>query len=247
MAPVSVEGWLRKFNSRATAERYGAYERQELPRLQAREIGDLASRSGIHPDILGPCRRAAARLNWVLMFRPIKVAAMHHVGEFTKLPKPMEIKAKADFETGLVKLTNQADFEQALTDGRIDPEYARRNGLTLDRENFLINAKGQKFFSDMDLYEVLNGTSGRQVHLGAGESATQGLGNRRELDTLINLLRPMGTDFALIQHGPERQWIKHDHTKPNSEPVTAFCPDGTVLVLAPHEVDDFIRQVGANC
>jgi hypothetical protein len=243
---VTPAEWAERFARRHGFERYGAYEQQELPRLDVPQIAQLANQSGIHPDVLGPCRRAAARLNWIIMFRPVKPSAMFHVGDFDKLPKPMPIKAKADPQTGLVKLQGEKDFQQSLKDGRIDPSYAEKQGLKLTAEGFLVNNKGQRFFSDMDLYEVLDGDTGRQVRLGSGASATQGLSNRRELDILINILRRLGTDFALIQHGPERQWIKHDRSQPNTEPITAFCPDGEILIIPPHAVERFMQTVASR-
>jgi hypothetical protein len=238
--------WSEKFARRHGFERHGAYEQQDLPRLDVRQVAQLANQSGIHPDVLGPCRRAAARLNWIIMFRPIKRSAMFYVGDFDKLPKPVAIKAKADSKTGLVVLQGEKDFQQSLHDGRIDPSYAKKYGLKLDSEGFLVNNKGQRFFSDMDLYEVLDGDTGRQVRLGSGALAMQGIRNRRELDILINILRPLGTDFALIQHGPERQWIKHDRSQPNTEPITAFCPDGEILIVEPQAVERFIQVIASR-
>ena len=55
--------WANKFAQRRGFDRYGAYEQKELPKLDVAQIGLLADQSGIHPDVLGPCRRAAARLN----------------------------------------------------------------------------------------------------------------------------------------------------------------------------------------
>ena len=219
---------------------------EEVPKMPLDQIGRLSAAAGIHPDVFGPCRRAAHKLNWFIMFRPIKPTAMFHVGDFDKLPKPMAVKAKADKETGMVKLKDQQDFEAALKDGRLDPIYAEKNGLKLDRENFLVNQKGQRFFSDMDLYEVLHGTTGRQVRLGSGESETQGLANRRDLDMLINILRPLGTDFGLVQHGPERQWVKHDHDAENHEPITVFCPSGEVLLIDACAAKSFVSKLSMD-
>jgi hypothetical protein len=246
--PITPAEWADKFARRRGFDRYGAYEQKELQQLDVQGIGALANKSGIHPDVLGPCRRAAARLNWIIMFRPIKRSAMFHVGEFDKLPKPMAVKVKADPQTGLVRLQGEKDFQQVLKneDEGIDPVYAEKNGLKLDAQGFLVNNKGQRFFSDMDLYEVLDGDTGRQVRLGSGASAMQGLKNRRELDILINILRPLGTDFALVQHGPQRQWVEHDPSQPNKEPITAFCPDGEILIIEPHEVGHFIQTVASR-
>ncbi len=252
---ISAREWTRRFAARPPLERAGAYEIRGLPRLPLKDIAALSKKSGVHPDVLGPCRRAAAKLNWFIMVRPIKASAMFHVGDFNKLPKPMAIKAKCHPSTGMVMLKNEADFKRALSDGRIDPGYARVNGLHIAPKptfiqgrplHFLFNKKGQRFFSDMDLYEVLNGTTGRQVQLGRGGTPTQGIKNRRELDILINTMRGLGTDFGLVQHGPDRQWVKHDHSKPNTESVTVFCPDGKVFILSHNEVIPFIQAIGQS-
>lgn len=251
---TSTQEWLRRFNESKISENYGARDVKNLERLSLSQIGGLASQSGIHPDVLGPLRRAAAKLNWVVMVRPIKTAAMCLVGEFGKLPKPMEVKAKCNAETGMVMLEGPEDLQLALTDGRIDQTYARVNGLRLSEgsENiqgkqlcYLENTHGQRYFSDMDLYEVLDATSGDQVRLGSGcpTLPNEGAEGRAALDEMINILRELGTDFALIQHGPERQWIKHDHAAPQEEAVTAFCPDGTVLIVQPHEIAGFIASI----
>lgn len=250
---VSPQEWARRFSARRGVARAGAYDVTDLPKLELDEIANLSRSSGIHPDVLGPCRRAASKLNWIIMVRPIKTSAMFHVGDFDKLPKPMEVKAKCNAKTGMVMLKDEADFQKALSDGRINPAYAKANGLHLSVEPtmvqgrklyYLVNKRGQRFFSDMDLFEVLNGTTGRQIQLGRGLSPTQGMANRRELDILINIMRRLGTDFALVQHGPERQWVKHDPTQSSSEPVTVFCPDGNVFILPPAQIDEFIQQVG---
>ena len=71
-------------------------------------------------------------------------------------------------------------------------------------------------------------STGRQVILGTGapDKPFSGVNWRRELDILINIMRPLGTDFALIDHGPQRQWVKHDDTVTWHEPLSVFCPDG---------------------
>ena len=134
-----------------------------------------------------------------------------------------------------------------------EPSYAKANGLGIEPRStivqgrplhFLVNNKGQRFFSDMDLYEILDGATGRQVTLGSGLSPTQGIKNRRELDILINIVRRLGTDFALIQHGPERQWVRHDYASSPTESITVFCPDGSVFILPPHQINAFIHAAG---
>ena len=232
---------LRKKSAQPPYQRYGAYG-VELPRLSLSEISALSKAAGIHPDVLGPCRRGAAKLNWYLMFRPIKTSAMFHVGDFDKLPKPEEIKTKVDAKSGMIRFHNEQEFKADLATGDIDRDYAKKHGLKLDAQGFLVNNKGQRFFSDMDLYDVLHGDTGRQVRLGSGGSKQQGIKNRRALDTLINIMRPLGTGFALIQHGPDRQWDKHE---PRNEPITAFCPDGNVFVLQDDvEVHMFVNAIG---
>jgi hypothetical protein len=222
--------WFWHFSRRDEHQwtrRYGAYD-IELPRLAVNEIATLSLASGIHPDVLGPCRRAAAKLNWYLLFRPIKTAAAFHVGDFDKLPKPVEIKTKADAESGMIRFNSAKGLEAAVACGDIDGAYAAKHGLWVDAEGFLRNNKGQRYFSDMDLYDVLDGDTGRQIPFGDGASPTGGVKNRRELDILINALRPLGTSFALIQHGPDRQWVRHSE---RNEHITAFCPNGNVFVL----------------
>ena len=56
---------------------------------------------------------------------------------------------------------------------------------------------------------------------------------------MINILRHMGTDYALIDHGPQRQWVKHNHDTFWIEPLTVFFPDGLVFVLEPMEIEGF--------
>ena len=166
----------------------------------------------------------------------------------------MEVKAKCNAETGMVMLEGPDDYQQALQDGRIDQAYAKVNGLRLSEASekihgkqlfYLENKNGQRFFSDMDLYEVLDAKSGEQVRLGSGSPTdpSEGAEGRAALDEMINILRGLGTDFALIQHGPERQCIKHDHQAVQVEPVTAFCPDGEVLIVQPQEIAGLIAGI----
>ena len=114
------------------------------------------------------------RLNWIIMFRPVKPSAMFHVGDFDKLPKPMAIKAKADPQTGLVKLQGEKDFQQSLKDAASMRAMRKSRGLKLTAEGSLVNNKGQRFFSDMDLYEVLDGGNG-PVRLGSAPQPRKGL------------------------------------------------------------------------
>jgi hypothetical protein len=250
---VSPQEWARRFRTRRSFERHGSHE-VDLPRLSLDRVRDLMNRSGIHEGVLGPLRRAATLLDWIIFVRPVKVSAMFHCGDFDKLPKPMGIKAKCNPVTGMVMFEGPDDFERALSDGRIDPGYARVHGLALGESpvpvpgasrplHYLVNGRGQRYYSDMDLYDVLEGTTGRPVILGTGGTPHSGVKNRRELDILINILRPLGTDFALIDHGPQRQWVKHDHHNPWPEPIAVFCPGGEVFVLPPGEVDSFIAQL----
>jgi hypothetical protein len=252
---VSAREWARRFAERRRFARHGSHD-VDLPGLSAGETADLMSSTGIHEGVLGPLRRAAHKLNWFVFVRPVKVSAMFHCGDFDKLPKPMGIKAKCHPVTGMVMLEGDEDFRRALSDGRIDPGYASIHGLHLDPTpvavpgsarplHYLVNRRGQRYYSDMDLYEVLDADTGRRVVLGTGDPSRphSGVNRRRELDILINVLRPLGTDFALIDHGPQRQWVKHDHGTPWSEPITVFCPDGSVFVLPPGEVDSFIGQL----
>ena len=230
----SVRGWRRAYDGPKRQDRFGAYGVDLEVRLSLAQIAGVARQCGIHPDVLGPCRRAAAQLDWILMVRPIKLAAMEYAGEYAKLPKPEAIKVKADPNTGLIRYVDptpqrrQQRFEQDKRSGAIDSGYAKEQGLRLDDEGYLVNAKRQKYYSDMDLYEVLRGSDGGAVRLGSGVSATEGRADRRKLDLLINILHDRGCDFALIQHGPDRQWVKH---QPRNERITAFTPDGEVYLL----------------
>ena len=247
--------WARRFKDRKGFARQGVHD-VDVPRLSLDETSGLMRRTGIHEGVLGPLRRAAVKLNWIIFVRPVKVSAMFHCGDFDKLPKPMAIKAKCHPSTGMVMFEDEADFRLALTDRRIEPTYAIANGLDIDPTptrvpghphalHYLVNKKGQRYFSDMDLYEVLNGATGRQVILGTGQEGMpfSGINWRRELDILINIMRPLGVDFALIDHGPQRQWVKHNHKVQWHEPLSVFCPDGAVLVLQPPNIDGFIRSV----
>lgn len=248
---VSPAEWARRFKVRKGFARHGARD-VDIPRLTLDETKDLMNLTGIHEGVLGPLRRAAVKLDWIIIVRPVKISAMFHCGDFDKLPKPMAIKAKCHPETGMVMFKDQADFDLALTDQRIEPGYAEMYGLHIDPTpttvpgeptplHYLVNKKGQRYYSDMDLYDVLDGTTGRQVILGTGapDKPFSGINWRRELDILINILRPMGTDYALIDHGPQRQWVKHDDTVQWLESLTVFFPDGLVFILEPREIDGF--------
>ncbi len=241
--------WLKRFKDSTT----DSPAPRDLPRLAISQISGLAAQSGIHPDVLGPVRRAAARLNWLIMVRPIKLAAMCRVGEYNKLPKPMAIKAKCHPVTGMVMFENQAALEASINCNDIQRSYASVNGLKLSEEtkdinlkklHFLENARGQRFFSDMDLYEVLDAGTGEPVTLGSGNANRphEGADARTELDGLINILRDHGADFKLIQHGPQRQWEKHQIGTSSQEDIATFCPDGAVLVITSFLVEPFITQ-----
>jgi hypothetical protein len=239
--------WLKRFKD----SKGDTHDANKLPRLPLKEISSLATESGVHPDVLGPCRRAAAKLNWLIMVRPIKVAAMCLVGEYSKLPKPMAIKAKCNKVTGMVMFKDQAALDASINCNDIQRSYATVNGLRLAEKPkeiqlknlyYLVNNKGQCFFSDMDLYEVLDSRTGEQITLGSGnvKLPNEGAGERAELDTLINILRDRGTDFNLIQHGPQRQWEKHEVGTPSEEAITTFCPDGEVFIIQGGLAEPFI-------
>jgi hypothetical protein len=241
--------WLKRFRD----SKGDTHAAKKLPRLPLKEISGLATQSGVHPDVLGPCRRAAASLKWLVMVRPIKVAAMCLVGEYNKLPKPMAIKAKCNKITGMVMFENEAALEAFINCNDIQRSYATVNGLRLAEKPkelrlknlyYLVNDKGQCFFSDMDLYEVLDSRTGDQITLGSGnvKLPNEGAGGRAELDKLINILKDRGTDFNLIQHGPQRQWEKHVIGTPSEEAIATFCPDGEVLIIPGGQVEPFIAQ-----
>lgn len=252
---ISPMEWARRFGARKGFPRHGAHE-VDVTRLTLSETSAWMNKTGIHEGVLGPLRRAAIKLNWIIIVRPVKVSAMFHCADFDKLPKPMGIKAKCHPATGMVMFKDEADFQRAIVHGKINYGYAKVHGLRLDSTpvsvpgeptplRFLVNKKGQRYYSDMDLYDVLDGSTGRQVILGTGaeNKPYSGVNWRRELDILINIMRPLGTDFALIDHGPQRQWVKHDHRTPWHEPLSVFSPEGFVFVLQPGEIKGFIRSV----
>jgi hypothetical protein len=213
-----------------------------VPPMSLGQLSDYARRSGIHPDHLGPCRRAAAQLKWVILFRTIKQSAMDHAGDFDKLPKPMEIKVKCDPDTGMVMFKTRAEMELAIARGDIDSHYAKREGLTVDKFHFLVNKKGLRFYSDMDLFDVYDAETGEQIDLGDGRNENADHAQQRmRLDRLINVCHSLGAANVQIQHGAERQWYKHN---PRDEQVTAFTPNGNIYVLSDlQEIEDFLEKV----
>jgi hypothetical protein len=241
--------WLKQFkNSKADSR-----APRKVPQLVISQISGLATQSGIHPDVLGPVRRAAAKLNWLIMVRPIKAAAMCLVGEYNKLPKPIAIKAKCHPVTGMVMFEDATALEASINCNDIQRNYATVNGLKLSegikeinlkKLRFLENDRGQRFFSDMDLYEVIDAGTGEPVTLGSGNVnlPNEGAAARGELDSLINVLRDHGADFNLIQHGPQRQWEKHQIGTSSQEDIATFCPDGEVLMITSFLVEPFITQ-----
>ena len=155
---VSATEWIRRFRARTGFARHGSRQ-VDVPSLSLDQTSALMRGTGIHEGVLGPLRRAASKLNWIIMVRPVKVSAMFHCADFNKLPKPMAIKAKCHPATGMVMLENEADCKRALGDGRIEPGYAKMNGLALDPKPiavpgevkplyYLVNNKGQRYYSD---------------------------------------------------------------------------------------------------
>ncbi|MDA2928267.1 hypothetical protein MYX78_13745, partial [Acidobacteria bacterium AH-259-G07] len=194
-----------------------------------------------------PCRRAAAKSNWVIMVRsgetdqPPKMSLMDHASDFDKVPKPSGIKKKVDRQTGMIRYDNEQQFKEDLKRDKQFREYAEKHGLKLDSRGFLINQDGQRFYSDLDLYDVFDAATGQQVRLGSGRTQEEGLEYRSKLDQLINIMYDLGIDYALIQHGADRQWVKH---KPKEERITVFLPDGRVQILPDYAaVSEYIARV----
>jgi hypothetical protein len=210
--------------------------------------------SGIHADTLGAVYRAAAELGWVLMFRGLRDMAKEHAGEYSVLPKPMEIKIKCDQESGLVCCT-EAELADAIDHGKVVRTYAETQKLKVARtavrckdgqtreKNLLVNAQGQGFYSDMDLFAVLDLWNGERIMMGTGEAKDEAIGsaNRTKLDQLINILTPLGAQYDLIQHGSEYDWPGH---KPADETIAAFVPFGPMLVInSEKEAVEFMLEI----
>jgi hypothetical protein len=222
---------------------YGAYDVRLPYRLSLTEIAALARHTGIHPDVLGPCRRTAAKLGWVLMFRAIKPAAMEYVGQYNMLPKPPALKVKCHEQLGVIAYSGpdkEAQYQNDVRAGKIDGVYNQRQGLHLDMDGtaagllgirpppdtvLLVDREGRGFYSDMDMFQVLDARAGKPVSLGSGGPDDRAGPERARLDSYLNILASLGIEFGLIQHGAERQWSQH---APKNERVAAFGPDGAI-------------------
>jgi hypothetical protein len=227
----------------AVRDPYGAYDTAVVLELSLPAIAALSRYSGIHPDVLGPCRRTAAKLGLVIMFRAIKPAAMEYVGQDNMLPKPPAVKVKCHEQLGLVAYTGpdkEAKFQNDLMSGQITVAFKDQQGLHLDLDGtaaaqlgirtppdvaLLVDRQGRAFFSDMDLFQVLDAEHGAPVDLGSGTADDRAGPERAQLDAHLNILAALGIEFALIQHGADRQWVKHT---PKDERVVAFGPDGAI-------------------
>jgi hypothetical protein len=209
------------------------------------QVKHVARATGLSPRLVAALHRAAFRLNWHVLVRPIKHAAWHHVGRADRLPKPPEIKTKTDTATGFIRLDRKGLADE-IARGSIGRAYAEHVGLTIDAEGFLVNRRGHRFYSDVDLYDVIDGATGRQVNLGRGMDPGEGAENRTALDDMINELHAHGAPFSLIQHGAHRQWAKAgDHPLHGLDArIVAFRPHGVVTYLDDeHAVASFLAAL----
>jgi hypothetical protein len=222
---------------------YGAYGVALVLELSLNAIAEISRHTGIHPDVLGPCRRTAAKLGLVIMFRAIKPAAMEYVGQKNMLPKPPALKVKCHDQLGVIAYSGpdkEAKFKSDVMTGLITPGFKEAQGLHLDLDGtaaaqlgirpppdvaLLVDRQGRAFFSDMDLFQVLDAEQGAPVDLGSGGTDDRAGPERAQLDAHLNILTAVGIEFALIQHGAERQWVKHT---PKDERIAAFGPDGAI-------------------
>jgi hypothetical protein len=222
---------------------YGAYDTAVVLELDRGAIAEISRYTGIHPDVLGPCRRTAAKLGLVIMFRAIKPAAMEYIGQYNMLPKPPALKVKCHEQLGVVAYSGtdrEAQFDNDVMQGRIAVAFKESQGLHLDLDGtaaaqlgmrpppdvaLLVDRQGRAFFSDMDLFQVLDADHGAPVDLGSGGADDRAGPERAQLDAHLNILVALGIEFALIQHGAERQWVKHT---PKDERIVAFGPDGAI-------------------
>lgn len=245
--------------------KWGASDLSTLAAMKTTSFAMIATTTGIHPDVIGPCRRTAKKLAWILMFREIKREAMQYVGQVNMLPKPEGMKRKTLPKVGVVAYSGsrdekedefKADLAKTPDDYWIDPAFAASAGLKIDFDgtaaskagvrlpegtSMLVDAQGRGFFSDMDLFQVLDGNTGALVELGDGARSTAGHAERRTtLDAGINILRAVGVELcgikdqdmekhALIQHGAARQWSEN---RPTDEVVAAVTPDGAVWAFS---------------
>lgn len=215
------------------------------PRLTMTQYVDWANASGIHPDTVGPVCRAANDLGWVLMFRSLREMAKEHAGSHDTLPKPMEIKVKCDDESGLVCCT-EAELEAAKKPGgKIDPHFAETQGLKVVKrsvlckggvsreKNVLVNSKGQGYYSDMDLFAVVDVMNGDRIMMGSGRQEHEGVAQvyRAKLDSLINVLKERGTEYNLIQHGADYDWADRGDVKMKDEDIAIFIPFAPMMIV----------------
>jgi hypothetical protein len=206
----------------AGGDPYGAYESKVELELSLGAIAEISRYTGIHPDVLGPCRRTAAKLGLVIMFRAIKPAAMEYVGQYNMLPKPPELKVKCHEQLGVIAYSGpdkEAKFQNDVMKGLIGVAFRDAQGLHLDLDGtaatqlgirppldvaLLVDRQGRAFFSDMDLFQVLDADHGAPVDLGSGTADDRAGPERAQLDAHLNILTALGIEFALIQHGAER-------------------------------------------
>ncbi len=246
--------------------KWGVRDRSTLFTLPVSSYITIMEKTGIHEGVLGPCRQVAKTMALILMFRHIKPAAMEYVGQVNMLPKPSSIKRKTFGQYGVIAYESSAEnaaeikekeFADDIARGAagfgIDRHYAEAHGLRIDHDgsaagkagirltdgaSLLVDKQGRGFFSDMDLFQVLDAVAGNPVEFGDGVNDTSTQTERRtKLDRSINvminvgvnLVRPDEVDrYGLVQHGAERQYADH---KARDETVAAITPDGAVWTL----------------
>ena len=216
--------------------RWGPSDMSTLAAMKTTSFAMIAATTGIHTDIIGPCRRTAKQLAWILMFREIKREAMQYVGQVNMLPKPEGIKRKTLPKVGVVAYSGsrdekesefRADLARTPSNYWIDPAYAASAGLKIDHDgsaaskagvrlpegtSMLVDAQGRGFFADLDLFQVLDANNGVPIELGDGASSTTvHAGRRTKLDAGINILRQIGVELCGMkeQSLEEHSLIQH--------------------------------------
>lgn len=226
------------------------------PSLTKEQYVKWGMESGIHLDTIGPVCRAADDLGWVLMFRGLREMAKEHAGSFDTLPKPMEIKIKCDDDSGLV-CCNEAQLKAAIDKGDVVRTYAESQKLKvikkavyckdgqMKEKEVLVNERNQGFYSDMDLFAVIDIKNGDRIMMGSGREEHEPVAQvyRAQLDKLINELTGLGPEFNLIQHGADYDWADRKGGM-KDEPIAIFIPFGAMLIIKTiREAEEFMLEV----